>query len=374
MWGAGIMVGPIIGPTLGGWLTETLNWRWVFFINLPVGIVAFLGCCRLSAGNRDAASRGFDFFGFAMLSLGVGALQLMLDRGGEVDWFSSPEIWIELVLSITGFWVFAVHIADGARTPFIDPHIFKDRNFVTGLVFIFVIGIILLASMALLPPMLSNIFGYPTITDRPGHGAARRRHDDLDDHGRPAGAAWSIARILVVAGLLLTAWSLYDDDRLLAADGSTPDHLVAASSRASAWAWSSCRCRRSPSRRSTAHYRTDAASLFSLVRNIGSSIGISIVTVDADPQHPDQPRRACRPRIDAVQPDALARSRRPRPAGDPTALSQIDGLVNMQALMIAYIDDFKLMMIVTLAAIPLALLLRKPKAAPAALPAAVHAD
>src|SRR6185312_6394777 len=107
IWGAGIMVGPIIGPTLGGWLTESFNWRWVFFINLPVGIIAFLGMAAyLPAVARRV--RSFDFFGFAMISLGVGALQLMLDRGGEVDWFSSVEIWIELGLAITGFWVFIV--------------------------------------------------------------------------------------------------------------------------------------------------------------------------------------------------------------------------------------------------------------------------
>src|SRR5690606_35446670 len=106
--------------------------------------------------------RGFDFFGFAMLSLGVGALQLMLDRGGEVDWFSAAEIWIELGLSITGFWIFAVHTFTGENT-FIDRHIFRDLNLVTGLVFIFVVGIILLASLALLPPMLARLFDYSTM-------------------------------------------------------------------------------------------------------------------------------------------------------------------------------------------------------------------
>ncbi len=98
-----------------------------------------------------------------MLSVGIGALQLMLDRGGELDWFAATEIWIYLFLTITGFWVFVVHIL-GAKLPFLEPAMFRDRNFSTGLVFIFIIGIILLASLALLPPMLSKIFGYPTIT------------------------------------------------------------------------------------------------------------------------------------------------------------------------------------------------------------------
>ena len=162
MWGAGIMVGPIIGPTLGGWLTESYTWRWVFLINLPLGIIAILGCAAWLP-KSVLRPRRFDFFGFAMLSLGIGALQMILDRGGEVDWFNAAEIWIYTGLALTGFWVFIIHITT-SKAPFLEPGMFADRNFATGLVFIFVIGIILLASLALLPPMLSRIFGYPVIT------------------------------------------------------------------------------------------------------------------------------------------------------------------------------------------------------------------
>ncbi len=206
LWGAGIMVGPIIGPTLGGWLTESFNWRWVFFINLPVGIVAFLGCAAYLPSIATRL-RGFDFFGFAMLSLGVGALQLMLDRGAEVDWFSAAEIWIELGLALTGFWVFVVHTMT-AKNPFIDPKIFADRNFVTGLVFIFVVGIILLASLALLPPMLSRIFNYPTITT--GLIMAPRGVGTMVSMILVGRIIQKVdARYLVVLGLMLTAYSLF---------------------------------------------------------------------------------------------------------------------------------------------------------------------
>ncbi|KQU65772.1 disulfide bond formation protein DsbA [Aminobacter sp. DSM 101952] len=369
MWGAGIMVGPIIGPTLGGWLTESFNWRWVFFINLPVGIVAFMG----SAAYLPAVVkrlRGFDFFGFAMLSLGVGALQLMLDRGGEVDWFSAVEIWIELGLAITGFWVFAVHMAMSQNT-FLDPKIFTDRNFVTGLVFIFVIGVILLASLALLPPMLSRIYGYPTITT--GLVMAPRGVGTMISMllvGRLVRIVDS--RYLVVAGLLLTAISLYYmtgftpqmDAFLIVSTGVVqglglglvfvPLSTVAFATLAP-------------------HHRTDAASLFSLVRNIGSSIGISIVSVlltrNVQINHAELSANVTpfNPNLMALSPGAAA--------GNPAALSQVDGLVNIQSLMISYIDDFKLMMIVSLCAIPLALLLRKPKAQAAAGGApAAHMD
>ncbi|MGB3503485.1 MAG: DHA2 family efflux MFS transporter permease subunit [Mesorhizobium sp.] len=369
IYGAGIMVGPIIGPTLGGWLTETMNWRWVFFINLPVGIIAFLGSAAYLPKVAQRL-RGFDFFGFAMLSLGVGALQLMLDRGGEVDWFSSAEIWIELGLSITGFWVFGVHLLTGRNT-FIDPRIFTDRNFVTGLIFIFVIGIVLLASLALLPPMLTRLFNHSTIDT--GLVMAPRGVGTMISMIIVGRLVQKVdARLLVVSGLLLTALSLYDmtrftpqmDDSLIIWSGIVQGlglGLVFVPLSTVTFATLDPR------------FRTDATALFSLVRNLGSSIGISVVTVALT--HNVQVNHAelsagltpFNPNLMAASPGAVA--------GNPAALSQLDLLVNQQSLMISYIDDFWLMMIVTLAAVPLALLLRKPRAMPAgAAPAAAHLD
>ncbi len=358
IWGAGIMVGPIIGPTLGGWLTESFNWRWVFFINLPIGIAAFLGMAAYLP-SIERRLRGFDFFGFAMLSLGVGALQLMLDRGGEMDWFSSAEIWIELGLAITGFWVFIVHMLT-SRAPFIDPRIFLDRNFATGLVFIFVIGVILLASLALLPPMLSTIFGYPTITV--GVVMAPRGVGTMISMLVVGRIVHRMdARILVVVGLILTAQSLYTmagfspqmDSWLIISSGVVQGlglGLVFVPLSTVAFATLEAR------------YRTDATALFSLVRNIGSSIGISIVSAmlvrNTQINHAELSAfiNPFDPNLWAASPSAAG--------GDPAALAQIDGLVNIQALMISYVDDFKLMMLVTLLALPLVFLLRRPKYAP----------
>jgi DHA2 family multidrug resistance protein len=371
LWGAGIMVGPIIGPTLGGWLTESFNWRYVFFINLPVGIIAFLGSAAYLPKIAQRL-RGFDFFGFAMLSLGVGALQLMLDRGAEVDWFASPEIWIELGLSLTGFWVFVVHLTT-AGNPFIDPRIFKDRNFVTGLVFIFVIGVILLASMALLPPMLSSLFNHSTTLT--GLVMAPRGVGTMISMllvGRLVQVVDS--RYLVVTGLLLTAWSLYimtgftpqmDDYDIILSGVIQGLGLGLVFVPLSTVAFATL----APS------FRTDAASLFSLVRNLGSSIGISIVTViltrNIAINHAELSTsiNPFNPNLWTVSPGAAQ--------GDPASLAMMDGLVTAQAAMISYIDDFKLMMIVTLAAIPLALLLRRPKAARQvgqSAPAAAHME
>ncbi len=184
IWGAGIMVGPILGPTLGGWLTETFDWRWVFYVNLPVGLLALAGMIAFLP-RTPQRRRSFDFFGFAMLSLAIGALQLLLDRGEQVGWLDSPEIWIELGIVVSGLWAFVLHIT-GRRDAFIDPKMFRDRNLLTALGMIFVVGVILLAGLALLPPMLQNVHGLSGGDDRAGPGAARRRHDDLDADRRPA--------------------------------------------------------------------------------------------------------------------------------------------------------------------------------------------
>lgn len=354
MWGAGIMVGPIIGPTLGGWLTESYNWRWVFLINLPVGLLALTGCF-LWLPKSTLRRRSFDFAGFAMLSIAIGALQLMLDRGGEVDWFSSGEIWIYLFLVLSGFWVFCVHILNKEH-PFLEPQMFADSNFRIGLVFIFIVGIILLASLALLPPMLSRLLGYPVITT--GMVMA------------PRGVGTMISMIivgklvrhvdprhLVLAGLSLTTLSLWD------MTGFTPQMDAWPVIRSgviqglglglvfvplSTIAFSTLEPR----------FRADATSLFSLVRNIGSSIGISIVSaalvrnVQINHMELSALISPFNPLLSGASPAALA--------GNPAALAQIDLLVNAQAAMIAYVDDFKLMMWVTIAAMPLALILRKP--------------
>lgn len=364
LWGAGIMVAPIIGPTLGGWLTDSYNWRWVFFINLPVGIMAFMGSTAfLPAIARRV--RNFDFFGFAMLSLAVGSLQLLLDRGGEVDWLSATEIWIELGISISAFWVFAVHLVTSEH-PFIDPHIFKDRNFVTGLVFIFVVGVILLASLALLPPMLARIFGYPTTTI--GLVMAPRGVGTMISMifvGRLLRV--TDARYLVFTGLCLTIASLYmmtgfspqmDSGPIIWSGVVQGFGLGLVFVPLSTVAFATL----------DVHYRTDATSLFSLVRNIGSSIGISIVSaylshnLQINHQGLSQYISAFNPALKAISPAAAD--------GNPAVLSQLDMLVNVQALMISYVDDFKLMMIVSICAIPLALLLRKPDHPAKALPVA----
>ncbi len=354
IWGAGIMVGPIIGPTLGGWLTETFNWRFVFFVNLPVGILALAGLIGFLPKSPRRA-RSFDFFGFAMLSIAIGALQLMLDRGEQVDWFSSAETWIYLGLVISGFWAFVLHVTSGREHPFMEPAMFADSNFVTALVLIFMVGVILLAGLALLPPMLANLFGYPVVTT--GMVLAPRGVGTMISMivvGRLVGRV--DARLLILAGLSLTAYSLWQmtgfspamDWRPLVVSGVVQGlglGLVFVPLSTLAFATLEPR------------FRAEAAALFSLVRNIGSSVGISIVATMLA-HNMVAARSDLVSKLTPYNPnlDALLGS-----STDITAtLAQLNAQVQAQAAMIAYVDDFMLMFWLTLAAIPLILLLRKP--------------
>ena len=186
IWGVGIMVGPILGPTLGGWLTDNYNWRWVFYINLPVGILALLGMLAFvpETGARPRA---------AVRPLRLRAAQprhrrapadarprrdqglVRLDRDHRSR-RSSPAV---------GLWLFVVHMCHGRAARSSSRALFKDRNFVAGLIFIFVVGIVLFATLALLPPFLQNLMGYPVLTTGLRAGAARHRHHDRDVRGRP---------------------------------------------------------------------------------------------------------------------------------------------------------------------------------------------
>ena len=161
LFGGGLMIGPIMGPVLGGWLTDSFDWRYVFLVNLPVGALATAMLWRYMptiALNR----RRFDMFGFALIAVALGALQLMLDRGQQLDWFESTEIWIELALAIGAFWMFVIHLVT-SPDPLFPRAMFLDRNFTTGLLFMLVTGLLMLAGLALLPPLLQQLYGYSVL-------------------------------------------------------------------------------------------------------------------------------------------------------------------------------------------------------------------
>jgi DHA2 family multidrug resistance protein len=367
MWGVGVMVGPILGPTLGGYLTEYYNWRWVFFINLPFGILALMGILAFVPETEKQKDKPIDFFGFALLSLAIGALQMMLDRGELLDWFSSNEIIVETVLAGLAFYMFIVHMLTHEH-PFITPALFKDRNLVTGLCFIFLVGIVLLATMALLPPFLQNLKGYPVITV--GFVLAPRGIGTMIAMmlvGKMVGKVDT--RLLILSGLLMTAYSLY---QMVGFNLDTSQYDIVESGIIQGLGLGFIFVPLSTITFSTLEpkFRTEAAGLFSLLRNIGSSIGISVVTAllseNTQVNHADIAQHVSPYKLmmqDGFLPQAWS-------LDTARGLAALNGEVTRQAATIAYLNDFQFMMWVTLAAVPLLIFLRRPARPTGAPPAA----
>jgi DHA2 family multidrug resistance protein len=162
LWSAAVIIGPIAGPTLGGWLTEDLSWRWVFYINVPIGILAFLGIWTFMSDDPGGRERPFDFLGFAALITFVLGFQVMVDRGPRNDWFDSTETWVEAILAMIGLWVFAVQTAT-AKHPFFHRDLAKDGNYVGTTLFGMFVGVLLFATSALLPSFMQNLLGYSAL-------------------------------------------------------------------------------------------------------------------------------------------------------------------------------------------------------------------
>jgi len=351
VWGMGVMVGPILGPTLGGWLTDSYNWRWVFFINVPIGAIALFGVLTYLPRREPTRSMRFDAFGFATLSLAIGAFQAMLDRGEQLDWFGSLEIRVEALVAAVSFAYFIVHTATAGPRSFFRYELLKDRNFTTGACFIFVIGAVMYATRALLPPMLQNLMGYPVATT--GLVTA------------PSGAGtmiamllagrmlrWIDARILLLSGFAISSFALWQMMQytivLSQADIVWPGiiqgfGLGLVFVPLSALTFSTL----APA------LRADGTATYSLMRNIGSSIGISLIqtmlTRNTQVAHADLAAQVSVFNPAAQQALAGARAR---------DLMSLNHLVNQQAAMIAYLDDFKVMLVATLLVAPLILLIR----------------
>ncbi len=355
MFGAGVMIGPILGPVLGGWLTDSFNWRWVFLINLPIGIIAALMMLRFLPATA-VTRRRFDILGFFLIALALGGMQMMLDRGEQMDWFESWEIWIECGLAISGLWMFGVHMLT-ARNPIFAPEMFKDRNFATGMLFMAVTGVMMLAGLALLPPMLQNLFGYSVLQS--GFLTAPRGVGTLLSMivvGRLVGRI--DARLLILVGIGLMAWSL----KLMSGFSLQMDQRpIVTSGIIQGFALGFLFVPLNTLAFGTLNpkFRTTAASLLNLSRSVGGSIGISVVTVllahNLQTSHSDLAAHITRYSIPPIPPAIIEGA----PPVTDAVLMMADAAVNRQALMIAYIDDFYLMMIVALLAIPLLLLLRK---------------
>lgn len=359
IWGAGIMVGPILGPTLGGWLTDNFDWRWVFYINVPIGMLALVGIAAFVAETPRRRDQYFDMLGFTLLAIAIAAFQVLLDRGQQKDWFGSPEIVIETAVAGGAFYLFLAHSATTSK-PFFNPRLFKDANLLAGNCFVFVIGVLLFATMALLPPLMQSLLDYPVATA--GVMLAPRGIGTMAAmmlSGRLIGRVDT--RILLTAGFLAIAFSLWQMTHLLSLQmdwwpfvwtgvvQGIGIGLVYVPLSAAAFATLA------------PELRADGTALFSLLRNIGSSVGISYVETLLS-RNTQTLHEGLGGHVTALNP--LVTLPPPGSSGLTTALAVMDAEVTRQAAMIAYVDDFKLMMLMTLAVVPLIVLLRPNRKAP----------
>jgi MFS transporter, DHA2 family, multidrug resistance protein len=370
IWGMGVMLGPIMGPTLGGWLTDQYNWHWVFLVNLPIGVITVVGLMFFMDETKPQSHLRFDWFGFAALAIGIGALQVMLDRGEDQGWFGSSEIWAEAIVAAAGFYYFFAHSLT-TREPFVRFEMFKDRNFVGGCVFMVVIGIVLFGTMALMTPFLQNLLGYPILTA------------GLLLGGRGIGTFFAMmavgrllkfieARNLIGVGLLLTAATLY---QMSGFTTDTPSQTIIVASIIQGVGLGLVFVPISTVAFTTLppHMRTGGTAMLTLVRNIGSSVGISMVIAELTNKTILMHARLAEfvtPFNNALQAPDVASTLDLHSA---TGLALMDQLVTQQASMVAFTNVFWLLMVLTLATLPLLFIIGTARSAGAGAGAEVHA-
>src|SRR5438874_11564329 len=356
VFGIGTIMGPIMGPALGGWVTEDFSWRWIFFINLPVGVLCTIGILIFIRHTRTVHREPFDFVGFLTLSLGVGALQLMLDRGQLKDWFDSSEIWIEATVAGVGFYLFAVHTTTTDDRSFLNRDLLKSTNFMAGTALMFAGGLIMTGTLALLPTMLQNLMKYPPMTT--GLVCVPRGVGSMM-------AMFIVAplitradnRLLILFGFLLTAVSMWQMSHFSLQMGMAPIII-------SGWLQGfGLGCTQVPLNimaLSTLprHILTQGTAIRSLMRNLGGSTGISILVATLAQNTEVVHSRL----VEGLRPDnPLAQApflAAPFSLSTPAGLAALNAEVTRQAAMVAYVDDFKLIMLIAIATLPLLLLLR----------------
>lgn len=369
IWGLGAVLGPIMGPLAGGWITENWHWRWAFLVNVPLGLVG-VALLYFTLPGHPKRRRQFDLKGFLLLGFAMSALQLLLDRGPHVDWFDAAESWIYLLVAISAFWMALVHLLSTGN-PIYDRRLFADINFVIAFVFMMLIGMVIYSTAALLAPMLQVLFHYTAyetglIIAPRGIGAMIAMHIVAQMQRR----AWD-PRIPITIGFICVIWSLYAmAGWSLEADGhkflwsavvqgfgigfiSMPVYAIAFATL-------------SP------RLRTDGSGLLNLSRLVGSSVSISLVTAfyakSIQTSHQDLGSHLGGSDISAMD---AATAGLFHEFGD-SALRMIDMEINRQAAMIGYINDFWLLMWGAIIVMPLILLVRPPMAAGASPPHAAR--
>ncbi|HSS84039.1 MAG TPA: MDR family MFS transporter [Reyranella sp.] len=382
MWGVGTMLGPITGPTLGGWLTDEYSWRWVFYINLPVGILCAVGLMVLIKNKASDNPRPFDLLGFTLLSIAIGTFQLMLDRGEQIDWFGSREIVIEAVVAGVAAAMFVIHMLSSDH-PFLPRDLFRDRNLMLGIIFTAITGLLMIVTATLLPPFLQQLKGYPVFTT--GVVMAPRGIGTMISMFMVSRLIGKVdARWLIAIGLSLCGMSLYDMTQFSidVSEGQVIWNgflqgiglgLVFPPLTTLAFATVPARI------------RTEGAAINALMRNLGASIGVAVLVAMLDrntqinrsalAEHltPFSPlwRYGTTPIENGVLVDRSRLTAHMTPFGggwpygsvpvdDPSKLIGMWGEeLNRQASMIAYLNDFRVLAVAAVVFIPLLFFMRR---------------
>jgi DHA2 family multidrug resistance protein len=370
-FGVGVVVAPILGPVLGGWLTDNLSWRWVFYINIPFGALALALVWRYihDPSYIRRGSAGIDYWGLGLLAVGIGALQIGLDQGQREDWFSSGWITVLLVTSSIALTVFVVH-ALRSRAPVVDLRVFKDRTYSAGTVLVMVQSFGLYGSLVLMPVLLQTLMGYPSL--QAGIAMAPRGLGSLVITP-VVGIAMAKARIdprkLLAAGMALTAWSLFWLSGLSLQAGYWdifwPQFVQGVGMGLLFVPLATVSVDRIPRERIG-----NATSLFNLVRNVGGSIGIAVVqTILArDRQghtnvlisHINPFRPAAQQMFQSLRSAFLARGSDPVTA-DSQAVYAMWAMVQKQAAILAFLDAFTVLAVAFVVLTPLLWLMKKPQ-------------
>ncbi|BBO01384.1 MULTISPECIES: MDR family MFS transporter [Bradyrhizobium] len=359
IWGMGVMMGPIMGPSLGAWLTETYSWHWVFFVNLPFGFITVLGLIVFMDETDKNLSLRFDWFGFAALAVAIGSLQLALDRGEQLGWLESNEILAEFIVSAVAFYFFLAH-SFTTSTPFIRFALFRDRNFVTGCVFMIVMGLVLFSTMALASPYMQNVIGYPIITA--GLLLASRGFGTFFAMmlvGRMM--RYFEARTLIIAGLTLTAGSLFQMTGWTDLT-QVPEIVTVSVIQGFGFGLVFVPLSTVAFLTLSNDLRTDGTAMLTLMRNVASSVGISVVIA----QLTQGTRRTYAILSEHINPFNHA-LQMPSVSGminlsTDAGRAMADRMVGVQAQIIAFAYDYQLVMFFILCTIPLALLIGSTKA------------
>lgn len=356
-WGVGMMFGPVFGPTIGGFVTEYLTWRWAFYINLPIGIIAFIMTALIVPRTGVRTFRKFNIYAFVTLGVALASLQFILDRGERYDWFDSPMMVTIALAGFAAFWLFLVNVFT-TNTPFIEPALFKDRDYLAGTVLRTLFGVLIFGSLVIMPPFIQDIGGYPPLLS--GYAMA------------PRGAGTMIASFFVgyllpyvdprkVIGsamvvMALTMWQLSTFTEDIDMTAFVINNFIqglafgAFMVPLNAVAFVTLK----------PELRDAGTSFYSLVNNIGRSLGVALFSsylVRSSQSYQSTLTEHIRPDNDIFRHITLPA---PWSLTDPVGLAALERAVVQQAKLLAYIADYQLITMVIVACMPALLFMNNP--------------